>query len=156
MFCEKCGAKNSKENTFCEKCGERLVSLEENKNQEEKKERKKKDELVERNNNAKKIELLFEREKYDSYIGKIQKSITMTYVYWVGFGLIISLIILSGSSYQSEMSRFVHHDGENMMKIVAIFPPIISFAIAHARTLEKKIRVQEMKWKMDFYSKHIN
>ena len=29
MFCEKCGAKNSKENSFCEKCGERLNPEEE-------------------------------------------------------------------------------------------------------------------------------
>jgi len=156
MFCEKCGAKNDKENTFCEKCGERLILLEKNKNQEEKKEIPKKEESIERNNIKMEMELLFEKEKYNLYIGKIQRSITMTYVYWIGFGLIFTLMILAGSSYQNEMSRFTHHDGADMMKIVAIFPPIIGFVIAHARTLEKKIRVQEMKWRMDFYSKHIN
>lgn len=156
MFCEKCGAKNSKENSFCEKCGERL-NPEEEKVSEKNKEDSKREEVVTRKTETRNMELLFEKEKYYSYIGKIQRSVTMTYVYWIGFGLIISFMILAGASYQDEFSHFgSHHDGEGMMQIFAIFPPIIGFVIAHARTLEKKIRVQEMKWRMDFYSKHIH
>jgi len=153
MFCEKCGAKNSKENIFCEKCGERLEPVEEIKEQES--ERKIEEKAPEKKH-ERKIELLFEKEKYNSYIGKIQRSVTMTYVYWIGFGLIISLVILAGANYQSEISHFGSHNHEDTMQIFAVFPPIIGFLIAHARTLEKKIRVQEMKWRMDFYSKHID
>ncbi len=146
--------KNVEENTFCEKCGIRLNPTKEN--FKESKISKSEDKKINKELEAKVATLLFEKEKYLSYIGKIQKSITMTYAYWIGFGLIFTLIILAGSSYQSEMNRFAHHDSNDMMKIAAFVPPIIGLAIAHARTLENKIRVQEMKWKTDFYSKHIN
>lgn len=159
MYCENCGAKNAEKNTFCAKCGHKMVREEENKevNKEEKtktvKEEKNTPTRIEENRD---MDFQFEKTKYISYIAKVQHSITMTYVSWLLIGLMFSLIIIFVSKYQVETLSI--HDSSSSsdgMMIFAVIPPIIGLIIAHTRTLEKKIRVQEMKWKLDFYTKHV-
>ena len=151
MYCENCGAKNAEKNMFCAKCGHKMVQ-----------EEVKKKEIVEEKSVPIVIKegvdtgLQFEKSKYIFYILKIQRSVTMTYVYWFFIGLMFSLMILSVSTFQEKASSISSSSsGSNGMMILAIIPPIVGLIIAHARTLEKKIRVQEMKWRLDFYTKHI-
>ena len=151
MYCENCGAKNAEKNMFCAKCGHKMVQ-----------EEVKKKEIVEEKSVPIVIKegvdtgLQFEKSKYISYILKIQRSVTMTYVYWFFIGLMFSLMILSVSTFQEKASSISSSSsGSNGMMILAIIPPIVGLIIAHARTLEKKIRVHEMKWRLDFYTKHI-
>jgi len=158
MYCENCGAKNAEKNMFCAKCGHKMVQEE----VKEIKEEAKKKEIVEEKSVPIVIKegvdtgLQFEKSKYISYILKIQRSVTMTYVYWFFIGLMFSLMILSVSTFQEKASSISSSSsGSNGMMILAIIPPIVGLIIAHARTLEKKIRVQEMKWRLDFYTKHI-
>lgn len=162
MYCENCGAKNAEKNTFCAKCGHKMVREEEVEEiKEERKETKpktvKEEKIVPvRTEEEIDMNLQFEKVKYISYISKIQRSITMTYVYWFLIGLMFSLIIIFVSKYQTEASSiYGSSSSSDGMMIFAIVPPIIGLIIAHARTLEKKIRVQEMKWKFDFYTKYV-
>ena len=62
MFCESCGAKNDKGNSFCEKCGERLIPVEEK--QEVEKTVRKEVKMDTKLKSSREIELLFEKEKY--------------------------------------------------------------------------------------------
>lgn len=164
MYCENCGAKNAEKNTFCAKCGHKMVREEEKEIKEERKETKPKsvkEDQEERKYSMEMEETMnmnfrFEQEKYLSYIAKVQHSITMTYVYWFLIGLMFSLIIIFVSKYQTEVSSiYSSSSSSDGMMIFAVIPPIVGLIIAHARTLEKKIRVQEMKWKLDFYIKYV-
>ena len=185
MYCEECGAKNNEKNKFCEKCGHRLIPEEVKEEPVEVKEdTKKKNKKTEVKKEIKEepvvevatpvpsveppkaviaeppvsqpdvLQLTFEDKKYQNYISYLKVSVILTYIIWVGLGVFLGLFL-----YQSfEHNLFFRMDRSltSTAQIAAIFPPIIGFAIAWSRTLAKKIQIQEMKWRLDFYHKHVN
>ena len=69
--------------------------------------------------------MLFEKEKYYKYIGTIENMITAYYF------IIIGIFVLIGIASKN----------------------FIGFIISTIATLNAKIKIQEMKWKMDIYEK---
>lgn len=170
MFCGECGTKNNPDNLFCEKCGKRLDEeremLKEMKKEEEKPVKKEeKEEPVEEKKKEvpkpikeempvpprpvppkKEIDVEFNPRKYGKYIRHYENSIITTYIIWIGIGIIFSIIILSGALTVIDDDFY----------FLAIFPPIIGLMIARAITFALKIKVQEMKWNLDFHNKYID
>lgn len=77
--------------------------------------------------------MLFEKEKYYKYIRTIENMITAYYF------IIIGIFILIGIASKNF--------------IVCIICILIGLLISTIATLNAKIKVQEMKWKMDIYEK---
>lgn len=74
--------------------------------------------------------MLFEKEKYYSYIGKIESSITWCYVITMIFAVLIG-IAMGG------------------VGLIITIP--LGILLSGIWTLSAKIRVQEMKYKIDMY-----
>ena len=75
--------------------------------------------------------MLFEKEKYYKYIGTIENMITAYYF------IIIGIFVLIGIASKNFIGF-----------IICILIGILMSTIA---TLNAKIKIQEMKWKMDIY-----
>lgn len=85
-------------------------------------------------------ELMFSKEKYKKLISTFETFVALTYIFsfLIGIGVSIQMI--------SEDSDLI---------ILAFFPPLIALFIAWASTIYLRVRIEEMKWRLDFYEKHI-
>lgn len=77
--------------------------------------------------------MLFEKEKYYKYIGTIENMITAYYFIIIGIFVLIGILSKSFIGF-----------------LICILIGVLMSTIA---TLNAKIKVQEMKWKMDIYEK---
>lgn len=77
--------------------------------------------------------MLFEKEKYYKYIGTIENMITAYYF------IIIGIFLLIGIASKNFISCIIF--------------VLIGILISTIATLNAKIKVQEMKWKIDIYEK---
>ena len=77
--------------------------------------------------------MLFEKEKYYKYIGTIENMITAYYF------IIIGIFILIGIA------------SKNLIGFIICI--LIGILISTIATLNAKIKIQEVKWKMDIYEK---
>lgn len=76
--------------------------------------------------------MLFEKEKYYKYIGTLENMINFSYAIFIIIGFIIGMA-----------GQFIG----------ALMGAGIGFLLAKVYTLNAKIRIQEMKWKMDLYQR---
>lgn len=77
--------------------------------------------------------MIFEKDKYYKYINTLEKMINFSYAIYMTVGFIVGIMIANIFG--------------GMLGIA------IGFLIATIYTINKKIQIQEMKWKMDIYSK---
>lgn len=77
---------------------------------------------------------MFEKEKYYKYINTINTMNTITYIILVIIAFIISIVT-------------------NISSLIITIP--LGLLIANIYTFNNKIKIQEMKWKMDIYNKII-
>ena len=77
--------------------------------------------------------MLFEKEKYYKYIGTIENMITAYYFIIIGIFLLIGIA------------------SKNFIGCIICI--LIGVLISTIATLNAKIKVQEMKWKIDIYEK---
>lgn len=75
--------------------------------------------------------MLFEKDKYYKYIGKLEKAINYYYIICIILFALIGLIIWN--------------------VIGLILGGLVGFLLAGAYTLKTKILIQNMKWKMDMH-----
>ena len=76
--------------------------------------------------------MLFEKEKYYKYIGNLESMVNFSYLIFIILGFIIGLLGKGAG---------------------ALLGAGIGFLLAKAYTLGAKIKIQEMKWKMDIYER---
>lgn len=74
--------------------------------------------------------MLFEKEKYYKYIGTLEKLVNFLYLIFIILGFLIGCLGKTKG---------------------AIIGGLIGFALASYYTLGVKIKIQEMKWKMDIH-----
>lgn len=79
--------------------------------------------------------MIFEQNKYYKYIGTLEKIIIAFYIFYILIGILIGAYAGSG--------------------FTIIICGLIGFFAAGIQTILIKIRIQEMKWKMDIYNKLI-
>lgn len=77
--------------------------------------------------------MLFEKDKYYKYICTLEKIINFSYAIYMFLGFVIGAMI------------------GNILG--AIVGTSVGFLIATIYTINTKIRIQDMKWKMDIYFK---
>ena len=78
---------------------------------------------------------MFEKEKYYQYIQTLEKAVNFYYVFLMGLGLLI---------------------GAFMGIVGVLIGVLIGFFIAHMYTLAIKIKIQDMKWKIDIHTATTN
>ena len=79
--------------------------------------------------------MIFEQDKYYKYIGTLEKIKTAFYIFYILIGIVIGSATGNG--------------------FTIILFGLIGFFFASIQTILIKIRIQEMKWKMDVYNKII-
>lgn len=77
--------------------------------------------------------MLFEKDKYYKYVGTLEKMVNFSYIVLIGLFMIVGILV-----------------GKEIGFIIGT---LIGFILATTYTLNTKIKIQDMKWKLDIYQK---